>query len=117
MFAGGFLLADRRFNAAIDDYCALVGLAPGVIENVTDGTNAFLVAIDGDGRLLATEEAIVDAARPNRIAEIYLIDRPLTGPELALAGQGGAAVGALLGARELALPINPRLAPKISPPT
>ena len=53
---------------AVDDYCALVGLPPGLIENVTDGTNALLVAIDADGRLLATEEAIVDAARPNRIA-------------------------------------------------
>ena len=50
----------------------------GLIENVTDGTNAYLVALDSDGRLLATEEAIVDAARPNRIRDIFLVDRPLT---------------------------------------
>ena len=40
VFAGAFLLADRDFNATVDDYCALVGLPPGIIENVTDGTNA-----------------------------------------------------------------------------
>ena len=78
VFAGGFLLAGRDFNRAVDDYCALVGLPPGLVENVTDGTNAYLVALDGDGRLLATEEAIVDAARPNRIRDIFLVDRPLT---------------------------------------
>jgi 2-phospho-L-lactate transferase/gluconeogenesis factor (CofD/UPF0052 family) len=114
VFAGAFLLADRDFNQAVDDYCALVGLPPGVIENVTDGTNAFLVAIDADGRLLATEEAIVDAARPNRIREIYLIDRPLTSSEVGIVGQGGAAADAILREREPVLAINPRLAPKIA---
>ena len=114
VFAGSFLLADRDFNQAVDDYCGLVGLPPGVIENVTDGTNAFLVAIDADGRLLATEEAIVDAARPNRIRDIYLIDRPLTGSERAIVGEGGPAGEALLREREAQLPINPRLAPKIA---
>ena len=49
VFAGSFLLAGRRFNAAVDDYCALVGLPAGVIENVTDGDNAYLVAIGDDG--------------------------------------------------------------------
>ena len=76
------------FNQAVDDYCALVGLPAGLIENVTDGTNAYLVAIDADGQLLATEEAIVDAARPNRIREIYLIDRPLTAHEREVVGRG-----------------------------
>lgn len=75
VFAGGYLLAGRAFNAAVDDYCALVGLPPGFIDNVTDGTNAFLVAIDADGRLLGTEEAIVDANRRNRIDDIFLIAR------------------------------------------
>ena len=57
--------------------------AAGLVENVTDGTNAYLVALDSDGRLLATEEAIVDAARPNRIRDIFLVDRPLTPDEIA----------------------------------
>lgn len=76
VFAGSFLLAGRRFNAAVDDYCALVGLAPGLVDNVTDGTNASLVAIDADGRLLESEEAIVDANRHNRIDDIFLIAAP-----------------------------------------
>ena len=114
VFAGGFLLTGRRFNPAVDDYCALVGLPAGLIENVTDGTNAWLVALDAEGRLLATEEAIVDVARPNRIREIYVVDRQLTASERALAGTSGAGADALLAEREAVLPINPRLAPKIA---
>ena len=79
VFAGGFLLAGRDFNKAVDDYSALLGLPPGVIENVTNGENAFLVAIDREGEVLGTEEAIVDARRENRIDEIFLIDRSLPG--------------------------------------
>ncbi len=114
MFAGAYLLADRNFNQAVDDYAAIVGLPPGTIENVTDGTDAYLVAIDAGGQLLATEEAIVDSARPSRIREIYLIDRPLTPPERAIVAEGGAAAEALLRQREPVLAINPRLAPKIA---
>ena len=114
VFAGSFLLADRDFNQAVDDYCGIVGLPAGLLENVTDGTNAFLVAIDADGQLLATEAAIVDVARPNRIREIYLIDRPLTAHEREIVGLGGSAAEALLREREAAIAINPRLAPKIA---
>lgn len=77
VFAGGFLLTGRDFNRAVDDYSALLGLPEGVIENVTNGENAFLVAIDREGAVLGTEEAIVDARRENRIEDIFLIDRPL----------------------------------------
>ena len=70
---------DRDFNRAVDDYGGLLGLSPGLIENVTDGTDAHLVAIDADGRLLGSEEDIVDAKRRNRIDDIYLLrDRPRT---------------------------------------
>ena len=34
VFSGGYLLAGRSFNAAVDDYCGLVGLPPGLIDNV-----------------------------------------------------------------------------------
>ena len=64
--------ADRDFNRTVDEHCGLVGLRAGLIENVTDGGNAYLVAIDADGHVLATEEAIVDAARPNQIRDIFL---------------------------------------------
>src|SRR5688572_26775786 len=52
VFAGSFLRSGRRFNDAVDDYAALLGVPPGHLENVTDGTNAHLVAIDGHGALL-----------------------------------------------------------------
>jgi 2-phospho-L-lactate transferase/gluconeogenesis factor (CofD/UPF0052 family) len=81
VFSGGYLLARRAFNAAVDDYCGLVGLPQGLIDNVTDGTNAFLVAIDADGRFLGSEEAIVDAKRQNRIDDIFLIAAPPTPDE------------------------------------
>jgi hypothetical protein len=29
VFAGSYLLANRQFNLAVDDYASLVGLAPG----------------------------------------------------------------------------------------
>lgn len=77
VFAGGFLLAGRAFNRAVDDYAALLGLPAGVVDDVTQGENAFLVAIDRDGGVLGTEEDIVDARRENRIDDIFLIDRPL----------------------------------------
>lgn len=78
VFAGSYLRVRRDFNAAVDDYCALLALPADLIQNVTDGTNAYLVALDTAGMLLASEEAVVDAKRQNRIDEIFLIDRPLT---------------------------------------
>lgn len=74
VFAGSFLSAGHDFNRAVADYSAILSLPPGLIQNVTDGTNAYLVAIDTQGVLLASEEAVVDAKRQNRIADIYLID-------------------------------------------
>jgi len=81
IFAGMYLRAGRDFNRAVDDYAALLGLPVGLIENVTDGTNAWLVGIDAAGRLLATEEELVDGTRPHRVADIFLINRPLSPDE------------------------------------
>src|SRR5262245_44037344 len=78
VFAGCFLRCNRQFNRAVDDYCALVGLPAGVIENVTDGSNGYLVALGADGGVLGSEEEIVGALGQNRIQEIYLIDRALS---------------------------------------
>ena len=80
VFAGLYLQCDRDFNRAVDEYSGLVGLPPGLIENVTDGTNAWLVGLDAEGRLLATEEEMVSSARPRRVRDIFLIDAPLRGP-------------------------------------
>jgi 2-phospho-L-lactate transferase/gluconeogenesis factor (CofD/UPF0052 family) len=114
VFAGAFLLAARDFNRTVDDYCELMGLPPGLIENVTDGTNAYLVAIDGGGRLLATEEAIVDAARPNQIRDIFLIDRPLTDAEIVEIEAGRIDATDALRTRLPHLVMNPRVAQKIA---
>lgn len=115
VFAGGFLLADRQFNRAVEDYCALVGLPAGLIENVTDGTNAFLVAIDADGRFLGSEEAIVDATRQNRIDDIFLIVAPPTREDVRQwASTPRDIMAATLGARRASLRLNERVAAAIA---
>ena len=114
VFAGCFLLAERRFNRGLDDYCQLLGLPEGLIENVTDGTNAYLVALACDGRLLASEEDIVDAKRSNRIDDIHLIDRPFTALDLkALAGSRRDDLLREIAARSPDVRLNPRLVPAI----
>lgn len=77
VFAGGFLLTGRRFNAAVDDCCSLLGVPAGVIDNVTQGENAYLVAIDRRGGVLTGEAEIVDARARHEIDDIFLIDRRL----------------------------------------
>ena len=81
-FAGCFL-EHGNFNQAIADYCALLQLPEDLILNVTDGTNAFLVALDRENHFLASEADIVDANRRNFIQDLYLIDRPLEDSERA----------------------------------
>ena len=111
VFAGGYLLAGRRFNAAVDGYCALLGLPDGLVENVTDGTDAHLVAIDADGRLIGSEEEIVDAKRRNRIDDIYLLAARPTPAELStLSALGRADLERQLAARTATIALNPRLA-------
>ncbi|HXE81659.1 MAG TPA: 2-phospho-L-lactate transferase CofD family protein, partial [Vicinamibacterales bacterium] len=115
VFAGSYLTCDRDFNRAVDDYCALLGLPPGIVENVTDGTNAYLVAIDAAGAVLGSEEAIVDARRQNRIAEIYLIDRRLDESErLRLQQEGPEKAAAWFEEHSARLRMNPRLAAPIA---
>jgi 2-phospho-L-lactate transferase/gluconeogenesis factor (CofD/UPF0052 family) len=114
VFAGAFLSCGRHFNAAVDDYCAIVGLPPGLIENVTDGSNAFLVALDDDDRLLGSEEEIVDARRRNRIKEIFLIDRPLREEERQSLGSSPAQLREALALRSAAPRVNPRLVERVA---
>ena len=114
-FAGSYLRAARDFNAAVDDYVSLLGLPRGLIENVSDGTNAFLVALDPDDRLLASEADIVDANRRNRIKDIFLLaDRPTHTSIEAVAAMPREQIASWLAARERPIPINPRLAGKIA---
>jgi hypothetical protein len=115
VFAGCFLREGRRFNAAVDDYCALLGLPPGLVDNVSDGTDAYLVAIDLGDRLLASEADIVDAKRRNRIKDIFLIGRRLDGSEAEEIGRlGPAEMTARLRSLEREIPVNPRLLERIA---
>ena len=111
VFGGSFLLHARDFNRAVDDYCSLLNLPAGLIENVTDGTDAYLVAIDADGRLLGGEAEIVDAKRQNRIQDIFLLASRPTDEELRQMSEvPDAELRARLVSRGAAVHINPRLA-------
>lgn len=108
VFAGGYLLAGRRFNDAVDDYCGLLGLPVGVVDNVTQGENAFLVALDRQGGVLGTEEDIVDARRANRIDDIFLVDQPPP------AGVSDAATAReFFDAHAARITLNPRVAARV----
>lgn len=109
VFAGAFLMCDRAFNAAVDDYGALVGLPAGLIVDVTDGTNAHLVALDVDGRILGREADIVDATRHNRIRDIYLLSSSLSSDEVVRLSNAADAA-ATLEARSVRPPLNGALA-------
>ncbi len=113
VFAGAFLLHNRVFNRAVDDYAQLLGLPAGLVENVTDGTNAHLVGLDVDGRILAREADIVDANRRNRIHDIFLLPAPFDGAA-PRSGQAPDALARELDARATMPPLNPRLAPRIA---
>ncbi len=115
VFVGGYLLAGRRFNDAVDDYSTLVGLPVGLIDNVTDGTDAHLVALDVNGQVLGREADIVDANRQNRIREIFLLPAALDDAACAaLAGEGVDGAATALAARSLQPPMNPRLAARLA---
>lgn len=105
VFAGSFLTRGRDFNAAVADYCELLRLPAGMIENVTDGANAHLVAIDADNRLLGTEAEIVNGAS-RRIREIFLLDRPIEAAERDRLNAGPVAATLALLARH-ATPVRP----------
>ncbi|MGE0451978.1 MAG: 2-phospho-L-lactate transferase CofD family protein [Vicinamibacteria bacterium] len=114
IFAGCYLRCRRDFNAALEDYCRLLGLPADVIENVTDGRNAHLVAVDAEGRFLASEAGIVDATRRNRIREIALLDRPPSAEERSrLAGASLEEIGAYLRERGTEPTPNARLLRKL----
>ncbi len=110
VFAGFYLQSGRAFNRAVDEYAGLVGLPAGLVENVTDGTNAWLVGLDDAGHLLATEEALVDATRPHRVRDIFLVDRPLTDEERRQVDASPGSATRVLSDRAVEPALNPRLA-------
>ncbi len=115
VFAGAFLRCRRAFNAAVDDYCGLLGLPAGLIENVSDGTDAYLVAVDLDGQLLSSEADIVDANRRNHLADIHLLARPLSAEEASvIAALPIDGMTAALQRLVLAIPANQRLLARLA---
>jgi len=114
VFAGCYLHCGRRFNDAVDDYCALLGLPAGLVENVSDGTNAFLVALERDRGLLVSEAEIVDGKQQNRISDVFLIDRALSEDDrAALARLSREECAKWLEDRSRAIPLNKRLRERI----
>lgn len=114
-FAGLFLAASRDFNRALDDYCRLVGLPPGVIENVSGGENAFLVALTGDGALLSSEAEMVASSEAHTVGDIFLLDAPLGDADRRqLETLAPAAQLSFLEARRAAVTLNPRLAASLA---
>lgn len=82
LFAGCYLLHGREFNEAVrrfGDFCG----AAGRVLNVTRGENLVLVGIKEDGTLLEDEARIVAAQNPSSVAEIFLLERYLSGEEAA----------------------------------
>jgi 2-phospho-L-lactate transferase/gluconeogenesis factor (CofD/UPF0052 family) len=113
VFAGCFLHTGRRFNDAVDDYCALMGVPAGHLENVTDGTNAYLVAIDAHGALLASEADIVSARPGESIREIFLIAQPPDPVDAAGAGRDAETLRAHLMRHAASIAINPRVVDRV----
>jgi 2-phospho-L-lactate transferase/gluconeogenesis factor (CofD/UPF0052 family) len=114
VFAGCYIHCSRRFNDAVDDYCALLGLPAGLVENVSDGTNAFLVALERDRGVLVSEAEIVDGKQQNRISDVFLIDRALSEDDrAALARLSRDECAKWLEDRSVAIPLNRRLRERI----
>ena len=90
-------------------------LPAGLIDNVTDGTNAFLVALEQDRGVLVSEAEIVDAKQQNRISDVFLIDRPLSEDDrVALERLSKEQCATWLDARSRTMPLNPRLRARIA---
>ena len=67
VFAGLSCAHGRDFNRAVDEYCRAPGLPPGLIENVTDGTQRAPGRARRVGRLLAQRRSDRRRPRQNRI--------------------------------------------------
>lgn len=75
VFVGAYLRHGADFNAAVDS-CARMFGSPVRLLNVTNGENAFLVALKRDGELLADEADIVAPQDPTPITDLFLLREP-----------------------------------------
>ncbi|MFJ2369556.1 2-phospho-L-lactate transferase CofD family protein [Microbacterium sp. NPDC087665] len=81
VFAGAYLRRGRDFNAAITRTTRAFG-SPLTLANVTNGENAYLVALKESGEILHDEADIVEPQSPSPIRRIFLIDSPMSPEEL-----------------------------------
>lgn len=79
VFAGAYLRMGEDFNAAVHA-CARTFGSPATIMNITNGENAYLVALKENGRVLADEADIVAPQDPAPITDLFLL-REAPAPE------------------------------------
>lgn len=110
LVAGAYLRLGRDFNRAVAEVAATFG-GPARVLNVSDGTDAYLVAVKEDGELLADEADIVAPQSAALIRHVALLPRPV-GPEdrALLAGLPADEQAALLRARAVPVPVDPAAA-------
>ncbi len=114
VFAGLYLQSSRNFNEANRAYCHLLGLPEGLIENVTDGTNAYLVAVDKYHHILKSEADIVDASKRNYIQEIFLVrEAPTEDEQRALTDATWPVLQQYFENKTQSLPLNQKLLTRI----
>jgi len=80
VFAGAYLVQSRDFNAAAAEVGELVGSRARLL-NVSEEANRHLAALKQDGTFLSSEAAIVGPQSPAPIAQLYLLEEPLTPEE------------------------------------
>ncbi|MGI5267957.1 2-phospho-L-lactate transferase CofD family protein [Nonomuraea sp. CA-218870] len=107
VLAGAYLRLGEDFNAAVRA-CARTFESPIRLLNVTNGENAFLVALKQDGRLLADEADIVAPQDTAAITDLFLLSRPLTPACRAeLAGRPAEEVRRALTSQRATVSLNP----------
>ena len=74
LFAGCYLQEGRDFNRTVRTFSQFYEVPPGVLLNITQGENLFLVAEKENGAFLLSEAAIVVAQNSARISELFLLD-------------------------------------------
>ncbi len=108
--AGAYLRLGRDFNRAVAEVADVLG-CPARVLNVSDGTDAHLVAVKEDGELLADEADIVSPQSPDRIRHVALLPRPLDAADrAALAGLPADEQAAVLRERAVRVPVDPAAA-------
>jgi 2-phospho-L-lactate transferase/gluconeogenesis factor (CofD/UPF0052 family) len=74
LFAGCYLQEACDFNRTIDAFSAFYEVTPGILLNITEGENLFLVAEKESGAVLLNEADIVAAQDEAKISELFLLD-------------------------------------------